>query len=72
MTMHPLNVNDSMSSRPVNNLAILFFLLGALHIYSFLRRRSQHKIGFGAGLSTPPGMGILLMVLTGVMALLAF
>lgn len=46
MSTQQLSFNDQAKSGNVSGLAVVFFLLGAPHIYSFLRQRSNRKSNF--------------------------
>lgn len=55
-----------------SNLAILFFFLGAPHIYSFLNRRSHQKAAHNKQLFNLKAIGVLVSSMLGTVALFAF
>jgi len=60
-------LNNQATSANSNGLAALFLLLGAPHIYSFLRQRSNRKSTFGV----PKNAVWLITMLAGALVLLA-
>jgi len=67
MSAQQLNFNDQAKSGNASGLAVVFFLLGAPHIYSFLRQRSNRKSTFRVSKVA----GWLITMLVGVLVLLA-
>jgi len=59
--------NDQAMSGNSNGLAIVFLLLGAPHIYSFLKHRSNKKYTFSVSKSTVS----LITILVGALVILA-
>jgi hypothetical protein len=67
MSAQQLSFNDQAKSGNASGFAVVFFLLGAPHIYSFLRQRSNRKSTFGV----PNSAGWLITMLVGVLLILA-
>jgi hypothetical protein len=67
MSTQQLSFNDLAKSGNASGFAVVFFLLGAPHIYSLLRQRSNRKSTFGV----PKAAGWLITMLAGVLVLLA-
>lgn len=59
--------NDQAMSDNSTGFAVVFLLLGAPHIYSFLRKRSNRKATFGM----PKNTGWLITMMAGALVLLA-
>jgi hypothetical protein len=67
MSTQKLSFNDPAKAGNASGFAVVFLLLGAPHIYSFLRQRSNRKSTFGV----PKAAGWLVTMLAGVLVLLA-
>lgn len=67
MSAQQLSFNDQAKSGNASGFAVIFLLLGAPHIYSFLRQRSNRKSTFGV----PKAASWLIAMLAGVLVLLA-
>ena len=55
-----------------SNFAILFFFLGAPHIYSFLKRRSRRKAEAQQSFLNAGNVGLMASGIIGTAALFAF
>lgn len=66
MFTQQLSFDDQAKSGNANGFAIVFFLLGAPHIYMFLRQRSIRKSIFGVSRTA----GWLISMLAGALVLL--
>ncbi|AMA09185.1 MULTISPECIES: hypothetical protein [Cyanophyceae] len=66
MSRQPITKKQTPASQNAGIVAILFFLAGAPHIYSFLKRRSQQGASLGA-----LGMKILGLLGTGTIGAIA-
>jgi len=66
MSTHKLRFHDQAKSGSGGGLAIVFFVLGVPHLYSFLRQRSNRKSTFGVQKTA----GLFITMLTGALVLL--
>jgi hypothetical protein len=64
MSTQQFTLKNQAPSDNANGFAIVFFLLGAPHIYSFLRRRSRSKNNFSIAQKTIRAVTILAGTLT--------
>ncbi len=72
MTTQQLSINQTPKSSNTSIIAIFFFLIGAPHIYSFLRKRSQAKANSNTQLFSMRNLGLLSGGIVGTIGLLAF
>jgi hypothetical protein len=72
MTTQQFELNYQTKSGDASSLAIIFFLLGAPHIYSALKQRQNRKSTLRRKLLVPKNIGLLVTTIAGATALWAF